>query len=377
MADTIEQLKDKLQALEADSGGNKDRKKLEVALELCAALASLDMKRGVVQYADLAIDLDGDCVPAHCFRAETLQAMAQQRPSAKAASKAAKACARGLAACDRCVALEGLSGYRARLESMRSALPPPPPKKASTKSRAQPPQKLATAVVDLSSEDKPRRAAVTTADVRSAGGAPLRQSDWNKKDTWEERDVTAWAVERFAELLKEATTRVGPDLHVRFWDLRRVKGDAQVVVFQRKVKFLFDFSCSELEWVAEDETGSALFKGKATLRDCASGCSADDLELTTSFAPKNDQHEAVRAFLKKDACAAVAAVASKFEAEFVSLTGDGVGLAVQFPKSKRVLTPEAEADERRVAAEEYERQMGQQRLKSDLQRRNPNLKVEF
>ena len=189
--------------------------------------------------------------------------------------------------------------------------------------------------------------------------------------------MTAWAVERFAELLKEATTRVGPDLHVRFWDLRRVKGDAQVVVFQRKVKFLFDFSCAVLYLETEDEQGSALFKGRATLRDCASGCSADDLELTTSFAPKNDQHEAVRAFLKKDACRAVAAVASQFESEFVALTGDGVGLAVQFPKSKRVLTPEAEADERRVAAEEYERQMGQQRLKSDLQRRNPNLKVEF
>ncbi len=189
--------------------------------------------------------------------------------------------------------------------------------------------------------------------------------------------MTAWAVERFAELLKEATTKVDSDLHVRFWDLRRVKGDAQVVVFQRKVKFLFDFSCSELEWVAEDDGGSALFKGKATLRDCASGCGADDLELSTTFSPKNDQHEAVRAFLKKDACAAVAAVASQFEAEFIALTGAGVGLAVQFPKSKRVLTPEAEADERRVAAEEYERQMGQQRLKSDLQRRNPNLKVEF
>ena len=73
----------------------------------------------------------------------------------------------------------------------------------------------------------------------------------------------------------------------------------------------------------------------------------------------------------------MAAVASKFEAEFVALTGDGVGLAVQFPKSRRILTPEIEADERRVAAEEYERQVGQQRLKSDLQRRNPNLKVEF
>ena len=95
MADTIEQLKDKLTALEADSGGNKDRKKLEVALELCAALASLDMKRGVVQYADLAIDLDGDCVPAHCFRAEALQAMAQQRPSAKAGGRGGKSAGRG------------------------------------------------------------------------------------------------------------------------------------------------------------------------------------------------------------------------------------------------------------------------------------------
>ena len=73
----------------------------------------------------------------------------------------------------------------------------------------------------------------------------------------------------------------------------------------------------------------------------------------------------------------MAAVASQFESEFCSLTGAGVGLAVQFPKSRRILTPEAEADERRVAAEEYERQAGQQRLKSDLQRRNPNLKVEF
>lgn len=128
---TLEQLKDRLQAFEADAGGNKDRKKLEVALELCAALAALDMKRGVVQYADLAIDLEKDCVPALCFRAEALQAMAQQRPTAKAAAKANKACAAGLAACDTCVALEGLSGYRRRLERCQGALaaaPPPPPK---------------------------------------------------------------------------------------------------------------------------------------------------------------------------------------------------------------------------------------------------------
>ena len=42
MADTIEALKDKLQALEADSGGNKDRKKLEVALEPPTTLGEVD-----------------------------------------------------------------------------------------------------------------------------------------------------------------------------------------------------------------------------------------------------------------------------------------------------------------------------------------------
>ena len=92
-------------------------------------------------------------------------------------------------------------------------------------------------------------------------------------------------------------------------------------------------------------------RARATLRDCASGCGADDLELTTSFAPKNDQHEAVRAFLKKDACAAVAAVASQFEAEFVSFDGRRRRARRPVPQVEAVPTPEAEVDERRVAAE--------------------------
>ena len=54
------------------------------------------------------------------------------------------------------------------------------------------------------------------------------------------------------------------------------QGDAQVVVFQRKVKFLFDFSCSELDWVAEDDGGSALFKGKGDCGTARPGV-ADDL----------------------------------------------------------------------------------------------------
>ena len=182
MADTIEQLKDKLQALEADSGGNKDRKKLEVALELCAALAALDMKRGVVQYADLAIDLDGDCVPAIVFELKRckpwpssgLHRKPRQRrrrraprawPRATAASRS-----RGSRATERgsrvCGAL-----CRRRLRKRRRRSP--------ERSRRRSLKMLSWIYL----KREPRKVAVTTADVRSAGGAPLRQSDWNKKDT--------------------------------------------------------------------------------------------------------------------------------------------------------------------------------------------------
>ena len=57
---------------------------------------------------------------------------------------------------------------------------------------------------------------------------------------------------------------------------------------------------------------------------------------------------------------AVAAVASQFEAEFIALTGDGVGFAVQFPKSR---DPDARGRGRRASRRrgEYERQVGQEK----------------
>ena len=163
MADTIEALKDKLQALEADSGGNKDRKKRRSPGALAAPRRS--MKRGVVQYADLAIDLDGDCVPAHCFRAEALQAMAQRRPSAKAASKARRRAPRAWRRRSRPLRrARGAVHALARLERAGRTLTRSPTRGARQASgdaaeRALP-QKLENAVVDLS-EDRPRKVAVT------------------------------------------------------------------------------------------------------------------------------------------------------------------------------------------------------------------------
>ena len=98
----------------------------------------------------------------------------------------------------------------------RCQAPPPPP----------PPQK--PIVVDVTEPKAP----VTTQDVRAAGGPPPQKAVWNSKDTWEERDVTAWAVSRFTELLQEEVCQVSPAINLKFRDVLRVVGDAQVVVFK-------------------------------------------------------------------------------------------------------------------------------------------------
>ena len=94
----IDDLKTQLTKLESPetTGSNKERKKLYVALELCAAYASLDLKRSVVQYADLGVDLDGECVEAHCYKAEALRGMAEGKPSDKAVRRCARAADKGL-----------------------------------------------------------------------------------------------------------------------------------------------------------------------------------------------------------------------------------------------------------------------------------------
>ncbi len=207
----------------------------------------------------------------------------------------------------------------------RCQVPPPPP----------PPQK--PIVVDVTEPKAP----VTTQDVRAAGGPPPQKAVWNSKDTWEERDVTAWAIERFAELLQEEVCQVSPSINLKFRDVLRVVGDAQVVVFQRRTRYLFDFSEVELAWAAETVDGRPLFNGRCIIRDAASGAAAADLELETAFAPATDDEKAVGDFLRRrgeglNVRASVGAVLERFEAEFVRLSGEGVALAVKFPKSKRL-----------------------------------------
>ncbi len=207
----------------------------------------------------------------------------------------------------------------------RCQVPPPPPPRETP------------IVVDVTAPKAP----VTTQDVRAAGGPPPQKAVWNSKDTWEERDVTAWAVERFAELLQEEVCKVSPAINLKFRDVLRVVGDAQVVVFQRRTRYLFDFSELEIAWAAQSVEGSPLFNGRCIIRDAASGAAAADLELETAFAPASDEEKAVNDFLRRrgeglNVRASVGAVLERFEAEFVRLSGEGVSLATKFPTSKRL-----------------------------------------
>ena len=228
----------------------------------------------------------------------------------------------------------------------------------------------------VSGAPAPAAAPPTTEAVRAAGGAPLSKSAWNTKDTWEEVDVTSWAVERIAELFMGAPLPLyDGDLRLRIYDVRRVVGHAQVVIFQRKVRSIFDLEEVELSWVAEDG-GEGQFKGAATLRGFANSADAGDLEISTNFVTKTETHEAVKTFLRNEggARAQLAQLLADFEREFTQLTGDGVALARSFEKSGRLRDPAAEANspevrEARLAAAK------RQAFQDDMRISNPKLKV--
>ena len=181
----------------------------------------------------MALDIDDTCVPAHSFKVDALRLMCAGKATAKGLAKARKACAKGLAACDRVVACEGLSVFRERFRAAATQLdavvaPPAPAPKKKKPQQPEPPRKIDAAPSAPAPPPRPA-SVITTADVRAAGGVAPKKSDWNSKDTWEERDVSSWAVERFAELLCEPTNVVSDDLNLKFFDVRRVTGDAQVV----------------------------------------------------------------------------------------------------------------------------------------------------
>ena len=100
---------------------------------------------------------------------------------------------------------------------------------------------------------------------------------------------------------------------MRFWDLRREEGDAQVVVFQRKVKFLFDFSCTEWNGWQRMMVVVRCSRARRQMGLRAHPRRAADLEFARVCAEEL-QHGPVSASTPTATSRAVAAVASQFEA---------------------------------------------------------------
>eukprot|EP00613_Pedinella_sp_CCMP2098_P026840 CAMPEP_0171708428 /NCGR_PEP_ID=MMETSP0991-20121206/14931_1 /TAXON_ID=483369 /ORGANISM="non described non described, Strain CCMP2098" /LENGTH=486 /DNA_ID=CAMNT_0012298451 /DNA_START=74 /DNA_END=1534 /DNA_ORIENTATION=- len=272
MAD-IDQLKTQFD--EAHEEANKhrtniQREKLQISLELAEAHAKMDMARATLKYADAALNVDVNQVRAHMLKARALEGMGNKKRGA-----ARKAADLGLEACDRVACLEGLSDLRAEFRAMQERLPPVVSKEKNTVDTAAGTQlKKATPEgapsPPVPKTEKPSLKASHQLSVpppapppSAAPAAALRpKSVWNSKDTWEEVDVTDWAVDALAArvegtvctLCERTAAAAGPPSTVRgsvtLTAVRSAGGHAQVVYFQRKRRTLFDLSF-DLHWQAD------------------------------------------------------------------------------------------------------------------------------
>jgi len=94
------------------------------------------------------------------------------------------------------------------------------------------------------------------------------KSVWNSKNTWEEVDMTDWAITKLQAFV-EGLTFTPPSIndgssstvaHVKASKLQEVSGFCQIVNVQRKRKFLFDFNF-DVQWEAKMASGKR-YKGK-------------------------------------------------------------------------------------------------------------------
>ena len=84
-------------------------------------------------------------------------------------------------------------------------------------------------------------AAALSAKLEGSGGSGL--SSWNTAGTWEERTHTKWAEGRIAELLVTGDAIAETDsIRVKLTSVKKLEGDATVVMVRGKPRHGFDFS---------------------------------------------------------------------------------------------------------------------------------------
>jgi hypothetical protein len=360
----------------------------------------MDLSRGAIKYADEALSIDPNDVAMHLVKARSLERTNKSKQTRAAADA-------GIDSCSRVACVEGLSAIRAELIEIQKRHPAIELRNLSTTSQkliteSPPPSPgIERLLIEGNSEFE---AAVETDQPQSALIAvnsemafrPLgNKSAWNSKDTWEEADITDWAIEKLATLIEGSVcflpySESGVAGSIKLTSIQNAAGHAQVIRFQSKTRFLFNLSF-ELSWLADvtEAAGSERkrFKGKCDVRDLEQDL--DDCGEIVISAKMSDSGKglgsvaltAVRTWL--EACTGLhqvgggveslrSAVFEKmkvFEHEMQSLTSESEVRATA--RSKRRLDESSGAE----LQSKHQQEAARAHVIADLQRANPDCKV--
>ena len=138
----------------------------------------------------------------------------------------------------------------------------------------------------------------------SSETAPSSGSAWNKAGTWEEKDVTSWAVENLEQKLR-ATAFVFPDSSpapgaVVMCTKASVTGNASFALVRGKKRYIYELCC-KLEWKFEHEDQEA--NGKIALPDvdgtCVIGEGYEEAEWSVDHADDATLRPLLETFVRK------------------------------------------------------------------------------
>ncbi|KAJ0403887.1 hypothetical protein ATCC90586_002603 [Pythium insidiosum] len=104
-------------------------------------------------------------------------------------------------------------------------------------------------------------------------------SAWNAAGTFEERNFSKWAEQKWSEVFTSKTFVNGPH-EATFKAPEKINGDASICVVRGKKRFLFDYT---FKLPFEVKIGSSKYKGSYEMHDISSD---GDYEITCSFSKK-------------------------------------------------------------------------------------------
>mmetsp|Transcript_5476 Transcript_5476/g.8267 ORF Transcript_5476/g.8267 Transcript_5476/m.8267 type:complete len:236 (-) Transcript_5476:130-837(-) len=155
----------------------------------------------------------------------------------------------------------------------------------------------------------------TTMVAPSTGGG----SAWNAAQTWEERDWTPWAMDRFKEIMSPQTVSSSSgEVEVSITAIESVDGHAHVAVVRGRPRYIWDFSF-KLKFEASPLDSGSPYKGTLVCHELGYD-SKDDFEMEIEWKDRRpegkESAEIRKLLLQNEVHEAIKARAEAFEEEF-------------------------------------------------------------